>query len=394
MERAMTRPSLAFESAGDLVWDAIVLGAGPAGAIVARQLAVGGARILLVDRKSFPRGKVCGACLNMSALGVLESVGLNGLAADLGGITLETLELAFSGRGKRLALPGGVALSRARLDAALVDAAVSSGAAFLGETQGLVAGVGLEARRVLLVRHDRTITAAARVVLIATGLGQPRFEGGPAVETLVAPRSRVGAWCTIAEHPDFYRERAVFMAVGRGGYVGLVRVEGGYLNVAAAFEKELLRRCGSPGMAATMMLAEAGFPAPPALRGVPWQGTIPLTRRTRPIAGERFFLLGDATGYVEPFTGEGMAWALISGKAIVPLVLRGIDRWDPSLPRAWASLHRRLIARKQDLCRGLAILLRHPWLARTVFELAALAPGMAGLVVRRVNAPSVLSESS
>src|SRR4051812_30088927 len=98
MERAMTRSSLAVESAGDATWDAIVLGAGPSGTIVARQLAAAGARVLLVDKKLFPRGKVCGACLNGPALAELASVGLGGLVADLGGIALETLELAFSGR--------------------------------------------------------------------------------------------------------------------------------------------------------------------------------------------------------------------------------------------------------------------------------------------------------
>ena len=65
----------------------------------------------------------------------------------------------------------------------------------------------------------------------------------------------------------------------------------------------------------------------------PGRGTASLTRQTRPIAGERFFVLGDATGYIEPFTGEGMAWAMVSGQAIAPLVRQGIKYWEPSLPR-------------------------------------------------------------
>ena len=164
------------------------------------------------------------------------------------------------------------------------------------------------------------------------------------------------------------------MAVGRCGYVGLVRVEDDQLNVAAAFARELIKDCGSPGAAARTILAEAGFPSIPALASASWQGTVPLTRRTWPVAGERFFVLGDAAGYVEPFTGEGMAWAMMCGKAAVPLARRAIDGWDPSLPREWTSLHRRLVARRQLLCRGLALMLRHPWLARTGFELAIRAP--------------------
>jgi flavin-dependent dehydrogenase len=390
----MTRPLLAFDDAGDQAWDAIVLGAGPAGAIAAHQLSAGGARTLLVEKKPFPRGKVCGACLNESALGVLESIGLRGRIADLGGILLGAVQIGFAGRATRLALPGGVALSRSRLDAALVDAAMASGAAFLPETQGVVAAVQAGARQVVLVQPNRSVTVAARVVLVATGLGQARFEGDPAFTTRTVEGSRVGAGCTAKNFPDFYQEPMIFMAVGQGGYVGLVRVEDGCLNVAAALTKELIKDCGSTGVAADKILAGAGFPPVPALVDTLWQGTIPLTRQTWPIAGERFFVIGDAAGYVEPFTGEGMAWAMTCGKAVAPLAQRAINCWDPSLPSAWSSLYRRLIMRRQHLCRGLAVILHHPWLARTAFELVSRAPRTAGLMVQRVNAASFLSRTS
>jgi len=64
----MMRATLTLEAACEPTWDAIVLGAGPAGALAARQLGASGARVLLVDRKAFPRWKVCGACLNGQAL--------------------------------------------------------------------------------------------------------------------------------------------------------------------------------------------------------------------------------------------------------------------------------------------------------------------------------------
>ena len=390
----MTQPLLAFDDAGNWVWDAIVLGAGPAGAIAARQLAASGARILLVEKKAFPRGKVCGACLNESALRVLESVGLSHRIAALGATRLDALQLGFRGRAVRFGLPGGVALSRARFDAALVDAAIASGAAFLPESQGSVAPAQVGGRRVILAQAGRSITATARVVLIATGLGQAPFQGDPGVRSYAWDRSRVGAGCSVIDYPDFYQESLIFMAVGRRGYVGLVRVESDQLNVAAAFAREFIKDCGSPGAAARRILAEAGFPSIPALASALWQGTVPLTRRTWPVAGERFFVLGDAAGYVEPFTGEGMAWAMMCGKAAEPLARRAIDGWDPSLPREWTSLHRRLVARRQLLCRGLAFMLRHPWLARTGFELAIRAPNVAGLMIQRVNTPPILSQTS
>jgi menaquinone-9 beta-reductase len=388
----MTQPTLAFQAAGVPIWDVLVVGAGPAGSLAARQLAARGVQVLIVDKKSFPRWKVCGACLNGPALGVLRSVGLGQLSADLGGIELDALELSLYGRVVRLALPGGVALSRRRLDTALVDAAIAVGAQFLPETQATVTATQAGVRKVQLVQHGRMITAAARVVLVAAGLGQTCLADDPVVQTRTAVRSRVGSGCVVGDYPDAYPEKTIFMAVGQGGYVGLVRLEDGSLNVAAAFDRGFLRSSGGPRAAASLVVAQAGLPPVPALRDAAWQGTVSLTRWTWPIAGERLFLLGDAAGYVEPFTGEGMAWALMSAQAIEPLAWQGIDGWHPSLASAWAALHWQLVGRRQRRCRGLAMVLRHLWLARPAFEVAARIPRMAELIIQRVNAPSVLSQ--
>jgi flavin-dependent dehydrogenase len=230
---------------------------------------------------------------------------------------------------------------------------------------------------------------------MASGLGGPGAKDEPVARTEVAARSRVGAGCVVDDFPGSYGERTIFMAVGRRGYVGLVRVEDGRLNIAAAFEGDYLRSSGRAGRAAASVLAEAGFPAVDALDEADWHGTVPLTRRTFPLAAERVFLLGDAAGYVEPFTGEGMGWALTAAHAVTPLALRaaGRGRWDPALSRAWPALHRKLVGRRQHLCRGLALVLRHPWPARLALELASRAPGLAGHVIDRVNSPpSVLTQ--
>jgi flavin-dependent dehydrogenase len=171
-------------------------------------------------------------------------------------------------------------------------------------------------------------------------------------------------------------------------------VEDGHLNVAAAFNQHHVKESGTPGAAANKILLEAGFAPVPALDDAAWRGTPALTRWTRPIAGERFFVLGDAAGYIEPFTGEGMAWAMMSGQAIAPLVWRGVKRWEPSLPRAWVSLHRRLVTRRQYLCRGLATLLHHPGLAHAALELVARVPGVARLMIERVNSSAAFSQTS
>jgi flavin-dependent dehydrogenase len=379
---------LTLEDAGKHIWDVVVLGAGPAGAVAAYQLARDGARTLLVEKRIFPREKVCGACLNMSALATLESVGLGSCVMSLGGVALKNLWLGLGGRSVQFDLPGGLAVSRAQLDLALANAAVDRGVTFLPHTYGTLGTIDKDLRQVVLKQRTRIHTVAARVVLIATGLGPVRSLDHPFVETVPSGLIRVGTGCTLERFPDFYHEKTVFMAIGRGGYVGLVRVGGSHLNIAAALDKSWLRACGSVGTATDRILTEAGFTSVPELRHATWQGTASLTRRTRPIGGERFLLLGDSAEYVGPFTGEGIAQAMLSGKVIAPLVRQGIDCWEPSLPGRWTSLHRRLISQRQTICRGITTLLHHPWLYRTAFNLAAHLPRVTGSMIAHINSRS------
>jgi flavin-dependent dehydrogenase len=380
----MTPAALTLEDVRDQDWDVVVLGAGPAGTVAAHQLAQNGTRILLVEKRSFPRSKVCGACLNVAGLAALQSIGLRSAIAELGGIPLNGLHLALSGHGVQLDLPGGLALSRAQLDLALVKAAVANGVNFLPATCGLIGTVHERRRHVMLTQLGRSRRISARVVLLATGLGPIRSIGPPFLEITPRSLSHVGIGCIVNKFPDFYHAQTVFMAIGQYGYIGLVRVEGNRLNVAAAVRKNWLRSSGSPGIAADRLLHEAGFTPIAELHRTTWQGTTYLTRRTWPIAGERFFVVGDGASYVEPFTGEGITQAIIAGQAITPLVTRGIHCWDPALPQAWGSLHHRLIARRQRLCRIIAISLRHPCLIRSVFKLVAHFPQVAEHIIRRI----------
>jgi flavin-dependent dehydrogenase len=145
---------------------------------------------------------------------------------------------------------------------------------------------------------------------------------------------------------------------------------------------------------AAAILAESGFAPIPALDSARWHGTARLTRQTRPLAADRLFLLGDAAGYVEPFTGEGIAWALASGRAIAPLALRALNHWEPGLAREWDGLHRRLVRRRQLVCRAAAAALHRPWLAHLGFELLTRMPNAAGRLLRQLNAPPSFSEAS
>jgi flavin-dependent dehydrogenase len=184
------------------------------------------------------------------------------------------------------------------------------------------------------------------------------------------------------------------MAVGAGGYVGLVRLEDGSLNVAAAFDPAFVRRARTPGTAASLILKEAGAPAVSALEQAQWQGTPTLSRRTRPLCQNQLFCLGDSAGYVEPFTGEGIAWALTTARLVEPFALQAIERWDPRLAQDWRRAYEREIGRRQLFCRAVAMGLRRPWLVRLGMEVLERTPLAASAVMHLLNPTGAYSNAS
>lgn len=362
-------------------WDAVIIGAGPAGSLAAHQLASRGLRTVLVERSVFPRDKVCGGCVGARAVEQLELLGLGHVARGQGGMPLAGLQICRGSRRLMVPLSGGVAISRRTLDAALVDAAVAAGAEFRPETLATVnpavADPAASFRRVALRTQGRAATEiAARVVLVADGLSHSSLRRLPAFESRVAERSRIGLGTVATACSKDYEPGTIYMAVGRAGYVGVVRVEQDRLNVAAAIDGRFLRQCGGPAAAIATILQQADRPVPTVESPV-WQGTPPLTRRTEQLADWRLFVLGDAAGYVEPFTGEGIAWALTAAAAVAPLAEQACTAWEQRLATLWHQRYDRLVRRRQRLCRMLTAVLKHPWAASTAWAGVSMLPSLA-----------------
>ena len=157
------------------------------------------------------------------------------------------------------------------------------------------------------------------------------------------------------------------------------------LAAAAAFDAEWVRLHGSPDRAVRAHLEWAGMARLPERTHRGWRGTPALTRQRSSLGEERLFFVGDAAGYVEPFTGEGMAWALWGGLALAPLVHTGVARWDPALLDAWNQVHRRRIRRGQRVCRRVAWGLRRPWVARMALRALGTVPLLARPLVRHTS---------
>ena len=187
--------------AAALIWDVIVIGAGPAGSLAALCLAKAGLRTLLVERRSFPRIKVCGGCINGRSVKILDSVGLGNLVRSLPARPVSQLRLRSAHRSLTLPLPGGWAISRGLFDAALANEAAKAGAMFLD---------GVSAQVATPARLDGSDSAAVRGVHLRDHAGIKRelvFMGvGPEIEVWESARHKSEIGNAGANYPTDSRE--------------------------------------------------------------------------------------------------------------------------------------------------------------------------------------------
>lgn len=388
----MPRPlsaTCSLDHATESAWDVLVVGAGPAGALAARQLSHSGLNTLLVDKARFPRRKVCGCYLNRSGLATLGAVGLGTMSDRLGAPRVSKIRLGSNHRLAELQLPPGAALSREAFDSALVEEAIIAGAHFLPEVEAKFEDIDERRCEVELLAANQLHKIHCKIVVAADGVSGQLLRGRDDVQYRTTSDSLLGAATITEQLPADYESGTIHMAVGKTGYVGALQVEDGRLDIAAAFDAQALRASG-PGHLAEQICGQSGLPSIPGLASLRWLGTPPLSRRPSKTFGERVFLIGDAAGYVEPFTGEGMSWALATGRAVAPIVKRAVVDYTPALGEEWAKCHRALLGRRQRICQWLTRGLRRPTLA--TWGVAALArfPSVADPLISWLNqAPNV-----
>ena len=424
-------PTLASTAAAATHWHCIVIGAGPSGTAVAIRLARHGLRVLLVDRTEMPRPKVCGCCLSSLAVAELERLCLPAYLPTP--LPLATVRVVSAGRSSRVPMPSGGALSREALDTALVRAAIAAGADWLPHTLVMavhesIDGHGAETAsvtvRAVAPAAAETACLRADVVVIAAGLADtirivpaadpsgpaetaPHRSMLPMRERRVDVHSRIGLGTTLAGTglgPDVIDLPAgeLVMAVGRHGYCGVVRLEDGRIDVAAAVDRRLLADAGDPATALVRLLHEAA--GGPARNRIAWApllqalstaacaATPPLTHCSPLVDGalKRVFRVGDAAGYVEPFTGEGIGWALASGRVLAESLLakslaesllaperHGWHVDTASAAARYRQLHAGIFTRHHARCLRIARGIRHPAIVSWAVGLANLMPWAA-----------------
>jgi flavin-dependent dehydrogenase len=355
------------------VRDAVVVGGGPAGLAFAAAAAKRGLDVVVLERRTGAGDKACGEGILPAGVRALERLGaLAYLPADVAAIR-EIRWIDGGGEVARAALPppGGLGVRRTVLHAALLGLARAAGVEVVSGAEVTEHGRGGD--RIWAAAGDRLVEA--RVLVAADGLASPvrRREGldrparGP-VRFGVRRHYALPPWADAVE---------VHFGPGAEAYVTPVGVR--RVGVAILFEAG-----GEPPRFDALL---ARFPRLVAALGdaapeTPPRGAGPLARAAASRVADRLVLLGDAAGYVDAVTGEGLSIAFRCAEALAALLPEALARGASRAAlapydRAW----RRLFLPYAAWTRAVLGLSRRPGLRRRAIALAAARPGAVDRLV-------------
>ena len=350
-------------------FDVIVVGGGPAGATAAAVCAQRGLRVALFEHARFPRHKVCGDVINPNCWPVLERLGVaekvHGLPHhEIDGALFATMELP----AVTIPLPRAtVAIRRSLFDAALLEHARVCGAHVFEEAT--VHDVSADRRAVTSngqhVAGKAIIGADGRHSVTARKAGLARRRHGG--NGHVALQSHF--------HAPEALDRTVQLHLFRGGYCGLVRIDADLANlciVTDASGARLHNDCEAL-FAHTVWrnprFRELGVTAEPT---EPLQSAHPLQAPTNVPARNGVFLAGDALRVMEPFTGQGIFFALRTGELAAEAICLG-SACEQTYAATVANLYRQCGRTNEWLRRAMY----RERAARVLVPIVRRAPGLA-----------------
>lgn len=376
--------------------DVVIAGAGPAGSTTALRLARAGFSVALVEPKAFPRFKACGEFMSPECLRILAELGLADDLAALGahevrGMLLHAGGARALGRFRdvgraRAPYDHGWAVRRDRFDEVLLGAAVHAGVRLLTgyrATKLLRASdgtiTGLRTRHVngepLDVRARFTIGADGLRSRVARELGVQRAV--PWLDKLaLTTRYADVAWSGPAEVHFF-----------EGGYFACTAVDAGLVSLNLVVDRAFYANaaCGRDEFLERSFVhaAALGERLRRGRRVDPVRGLGPLAGRTTAQTFDGAALVGDACGYVDPVTGEGIFFALAGARILSASLERALHarRVDRESLAGYLRGRREVIEPRAALATLLQRGLRHPRLVTRVVRLLQARPELADVLV-------------
>jgi len=347
------------------MWDAAIIGGGPAGTAAASMLAKAGRSTVLFEREAGPRHKVCGEFISVEAAAHLRALGLD--PERLGALPIGKVRLIHGEKTATATLPfAAFSLSRDVMDEALLTAAAAQGAEIRRDVA--VRGLTEDADGGTL-HTDEPIHA--RAAFLATGKHELRGHRRPpgAINDLIGFKRHV----TLAPTQAGILAGHVEVLLFPGGYAGLQPIPGERANLCLVVEKAVHDRLGRDWDALIDYLAQSSLVFAERLAGAEPCWTKPLSIYGIPYGfvhraaapSSRIHRLGDQLAVIPSFCGDGIAIALHSAALATHRFLNGKPALDGT---AFASQIRTatLLARAA----------RHPFLQAMATAACRLSPAL------------------
>jgi len=320
-------------------FDAIIVGGGPAGSAAAITLSRGGARVLLLEEKHMPRGKLCGEFITQECFPSLERLCVVNQILAAGAQNISHVSLVVSSgksvhaqfAGMPSDSPTAMSLSRARFDQILFDRAREAGAECL---EGVAVKKCLydkdrpRAVEAMTLQSGKLTTFDAPLIIDASGRNS-RLTIGRGERIAGRRGSRLYALKAHLKDVESI-DNAVELFFFPQGYGGLARVEDDLVNLCFIVDERTLKVAGGDPLkvleASVMNNSVARQRLGSAEVVGKWHSAGPLTFGKKRLASNGVIAIGDASGMIDPFTGTGIQIALRTGEIAAQAILESVDK--------------------------------------------------------------------